>query len=226
VKNVLIVDDQPAHLDLFEVILNRADCRLFRAEDGVAALRLAREEHPDLVYLDIEIPGMNGGEVCRLLKADPVGTPIPIVLVSSDHRREQAMKYGADMFLAKPVDEPTLLATLETFLNLQARVEKRMTVDWPLTFWREGYSHSGRMRDISRTGFFVECRPPQAIGARLAIAFPLADGGREDRMFIGEAIVVRWEEAPRSGMGCRFFRTTISGQASLDGRLAQSPEFL
>lgn len=219
-KTILIADDLPAHLDLLEVILQRADCRLVRAEDGIAALRLAREEKPDLVYLDIEMPGMNGGEVCRLLKADPERRLVPVVLVSSHGRREFAMKCGADQFLGKPVDEPTLLGTLEAFLRLHARGEKRLSVDWPLTFWREGSSHSGRMLDVSRTGFFVECRRPQSIGSRLAIAFPLPepDAG-EERMFVGEAIVVRWETAPRSGMGCRFFRTTLAGRAALERHL-------
>ncbi|HKB71121.1 MAG TPA: response regulator [Thermoanaerobaculia bacterium] len=220
-KTILIADDLPAHLDLLEVILQRADCRLVRAEDGIAALRLAREEKPDLVYLDIEMPGMNGGEVCRLLKADPERRRVPVVLVSSHGRREFAMKCGADQFLGKPVDEPTLLGTLEAFLRLQARGEKRLSVEWPVTFWREGSSHSGRMLDVSRTGFFVECRRPQSIGSRLAIAFPLPepDAG-EERMFVGEAIVVRWEAAPRSGMGCRFFRTTLAGRTALERHLA------
>ncbi len=221
-KTILIADDLPAHLDLFEVILQRADCRVVRAEDGIAALRLAREANPDLIYLDIEMPGMNGGEICRALKADPERRRTPIVLVSSHGRREYAMKCGADQFLGKPVDEPTLLDTLQAFLRLQARGERRLPVAWPLTFWREGSSHSGRLLDVSRTGFFLECRRPQAIGSRLAIAFPLPepDAG-EDRTFVGEAIVVRWESAPRSGMGCRFFRTTAAGKAALERQLAE-----
>jgi len=219
-KTILIADDLPAHLDLFEVILQRADCRVVRAEDGIAALRLAREARPDLIYLDIEMPGMNGGEICRLLKADPVRRSVPVVLVSSHGRREFAMKCGADQFLGKPVDEPTLLETLQALLGLQARGEGRLSVEWPLTFWREGSSYSGRLLDVSRSGFFVECRRPQTIGSRLAVAFPLpeADAG-EERTFVGEAIVVRWETAPRSGMGCRFFRTTAAGRTALERQL-------
>ena len=220
-KTILIADDLPAHLDLFEVILQRADCRLVRAEEGLAALRLAREASPDLIYLDFEMPGISGAEICRVLKAEPDRREIPIVLVSSHQRREDAMKSGADMFLAKPVDEPTLLASLEGFLHLQARREQRVAIDWPLTFWREGSSHSGRMRDVSRTGFFVECRRPQSIGARLAVAFPFPDARNPDeRLFVGEAIVVRWEAAPHSGMGCRFFRTNVSGRAALARHLS------
>jgi len=224
VKTILIADDLPAHLDLFEVILQRADCRLVRAADGIAALRLVREERPDLVYLDIEMPGMNGGEVCRALKADTASREIPVVLVSSHHGRDYALKCGADLFLGKPVDEPTLLESLETFLRLQARGETRKGVEWPLTFWREGSSHAGRLLDVSKTGFFVECRRPQSVGARLAVAFPLPEAGESgEKIFVAEAIVVRWESAPRSGMGCRFFRTTLSSRASLERYLEETP---
>jgi CheY-like chemotaxis protein len=215
-KKILIVDDLPAHLDLFEVILQRADCRLLRAEDGVSALRVAREEKPDLVFLDIEMPGMNGGEVCRVLKADPVSRAVPVVLVSSHYGPEYAEKCGANEFLPKPVEEPVLLDTLEKYLHVQARGEQRVDVRWPITFWREGASHEGRMLDISKSGFFLEATPTQSIGARLAISFAFPEAANGDRAFAGEAIVVRWEEGARRGMGCRFFRTTQTGRNSLD----------
>lgn len=221
-KKILIADDLPAHLDLFEAILQRADCRLLRAEDGVAALRLAREERPDLVFLDIEMPGMSGGEVCRVIKADPRSKAIPVVLVSSHRGTELAEKCGADEFLAKPVEEPVLLGVLERYLQLHARGEDRRAVRWPIAFWREGHSHQGRMLDISRTGFFLEASPPQSIGARLAISFPLPETAGEGRTFVGEAIVVRWENSARRGMGCRFFRTTQTGKSALEGYFASA----
>ena len=215
-KKILVVDDLPAHLDLFEAILQRADCRLLRAEDGVSALRLVREEKPDLVFLDIEMPGMNGGEVCRVVKADPSSRSIPVVLVSSHHGPEFAEKCGANEFLLKPVEEPVLLGALEKYAQLHVRGEHRVAVEWPVTFWREGKSHEGRMLDISRTGFFLEASPPQSIGARLAISFSLPKGADGGRTFAGEAIVVRFETASRRGMGCRFFRTTQTGKSSLE----------
>ncbi|MGH9443695.1 MAG: response regulator, partial [Thermoanaerobaculia bacterium] len=214
-KTILIADDLPAHLDLFEVILQRADCRLLRAEDGMAALRLARGEMPDLIFLDIEMPGMNGGEVCRVIKADPRSKSIPIVLVSSHYGPEFAEKCGADRFLPKPVEEPVLLAELEKHLQLHARGEDRLSVDWPIAFWREGNSHQGRLLDISRTGFFLAAEHPQSIGARLAISFPLPEVEGGDRVYVGEAIVVRHDSAQRGGMGCRFFRTTQTGRSAL-----------
>lgn len=215
-KNILIADDVPGHLDLFEAILQRCHCRLIRASDGTTALRLAREENPDLIYLDEEMPGLKGTEICRILKAEP-NCP-PIILVSAHDYDELARRCGADLFLRKPVDEPVLLGTIETMLNMPAREEKRVAVRWPISFWREGSSHTGEMLDVSRTGFFIHSTTSQAVGSRLAIAFPLpmpstdADG----RMFVGEAIVVRCEQGERPGIGCRFFRTTQNGRAALD----------
>ncbi len=221
-KTILIVDDLPAHLDLFEVILQRADCRMLRASDGVAALRTAREEKPDMIFLDIEMPGMNGGEVCRVIKADSLLRSVPVVLVSSHHGPAFAAKCGADHFLPKPVEEPVLLETLEKYLQLHARGEMRLAIEWPITFWREGNSHGGRMLDISRSGFFLEASPPQSIGARIAISFPIPATADGEGTFVGEAIVVRWEGAARKGMGCRFFRTTQTGKSVLEGYFASA----
>ena len=221
-KKILIVDDLPAHLDLFEVILQRADCRMLRASDGVAALRTAREEKPDMIFLDIEMPGMNGGEVCRVIKADSFLRSVPVVLVSSHHGPAFAARCGADEFIPKPVEEPVLLDALDRHLQLHARGEERFPIEWPIQFWREGNSHNGRMLDISRSGFFLEASPPQSIGARIAISFPVPGVIGGDQAFVGEAIVVRWEGSTRQGMGCRFFRTTQTGKSVLESYFASA----
>ena len=97
-----------------------------------------------------------------------------------------------------------------------------MAVDWPMTFWRDGFSHLGQMRDLSKTGFFLISPEVQTIGARLAITFSFPrNGGEEERSFIGEAIVVRHETGQDSGMGCRFFRTTQTGLATVEAFLAR-----
>jgi CheY-like chemotaxis protein len=221
-KTILFADDIPASLDLFEAILQRAECRFLRAEDGPAALATARRERPDLVYLDIEMPHLKGDEVCRILKAELDFAKTPVVLVSARDGEGLAAKCGADLFLKKPVDEPQLLSTLERFLSLLPRKEPRRSVDWPITFWREGSSHNGRIRDLSRTGFFMESKCVQAVGARLAITFPIPrEGKKEHRTFVGEAIVVRSEQESAPGMGCRFFRSTGSGQAALEAFLGR-----
>ncbi len=221
-KTILFADDIPAFLDLFEAVLQRADCRFLRAADGPAALRLAHAEHPDLIYLDYDMPVINGVEVCRILKSEPDFSRTPVVLVSAHaSAAELADRCGADLFLRKPVDEPALLSTLDRFLRLQPRRERRTPVDWPITFWREGSSYLGRMRDLSKTGFFLESAAVQSVGARLAVTFSLPHNEVEEpRTFVGEAIVVRQESGQDPGMGCRFFRTTQTGMATVEAFLA------
>ena len=222
-KTILFADDIPAFLDLFEVILQRADCRFLRASDGPAALRIAHAEHPDLIYLDYDMPVINGVEVCRILKSEPGFSQTPVVVVSAhDGAAELAARCGADLFLGKPVDEPALLATLDRFLRLQPRKEGRTPVDWAVTFWREGSSHAGRMRDLSKTGFFLESPAIQSVGARLAVSFALPrEDGEGSGTFVGEAIVVRQDSGSHPGMGCRFFRTTQTGMAGVQDFLAK-----
>jgi CheY-like chemotaxis protein len=216
-KTILIADDLPDHLDLLEVVLQRSDCRLLRADNGAAALRLARSHAPDIVFLDIEMPGLNGAEVCRLLKAEPSTASRPVVLVSVRDHIELSQRCGADLFLRKPVDEPVLLSTLARFLDVSSRREERALVDWPIQFWRDGVAHSGRLMDLSREGFFIECASLQTPGARLAVSFSVpAASSAAARAIFAEAIVVRWEQEARSGMGCRFFRPSRSNRRSIE----------
>jgi|PersoiStandDraft_1058852.scaffolds.fasta_scaffold17146_3 two-component system cell cycle response regulator DivK len=222
-KTIVVADDSPACLDLFDAILQRADCRSIRAEDGAAALKAVHEHSPDLIYLDIQMPQLSGAEVCRLLKADPQRSSIPVVLVSGAEGAETAARCGADLFLPKPVDEPTLLRTLERFLGLRARWELRGSIDVPITFWREGRSHNGRLRDLSRTGFLLESDTGEDVGSRLAIRVELPVSAGEDvRSLTGEAMVVRREPDRPGRMGCRFLRTTAAARATIAALLEAS----
>src|SRR5437868_5158854 len=77
---ILIVDDEATLRDTLEYNLRRERYRVLTAADGPAAIRLARAEHPDLIVLDIMLPGMSGFEVCRVLRRD---LPIPILMLSA-----------------------------------------------------------------------------------------------------------------------------------------------
>jgi CheY-like chemotaxis protein len=220
-KTLLIADDLPDQLEFLELVLRRGDCRLLRAPDGATALGLARRERPDLLLFDVEMPGLSGTEACRLLKAEAPAPPI--VLISAHDRSGDAARCGADLFLRKPVDEPGLLEVVQRFLGLPARSELRMDVDWPATLWKEGASQSGRVRDVSRTGFFLDCAVLHPIGSRVGFSFPpAAAGGANARQLFGEAIVVRWETGDQTGMGCRFFRFPQSGRGFLESFLLAS----
>lgn len=110
--SVLVADDEPSNRTLLRQVLARGDYRVREAEDGFAALRCAREERPDAVLLDVMMPGMDGFQVCRILKADPDLAAVPVVLVTSLDGREdrlQGVEAGADDFLVKPIDPREVL---------------------------------------------------------------------------------------------------------------------
>ncbi|HEX7238887.1 MAG TPA: response regulator, partial [Longimicrobiaceae bacterium] len=102
---LLVVDDEPVNVELLRDLLESLDFRTLGALRGPEALELARESSPDLILLDVMMPGMNGLEVCRRLRADPATAGIPVVFVTALSDAEdklQAIEAGGDDFLTKP----------------------------------------------------------------------------------------------------------------------------
>ena len=124
---ILIVDDEPTQRFLLrEILSNQAGLTILEAEDGIQALQLARELVPDLILLDIMMPGKDGLKVCEQLKSDPRLRSIPIVIVSAlvDHCAI-GIKAGADGYLTKPVDEDDLFNALHQALSANSFTKVR-----------------------------------------------------------------------------------------------------
>lgn len=105
----MIVDDEREILDMLEELLKSGDdeIQVLRAQSGVEALLMIGEYRPDLLILDIRMPGMNGYEVCQKLKSNSGTQNIRIIAISGDHNpavRERILGAGADLFFTKPLD--------------------------------------------------------------------------------------------------------------------------
>jgi CheY-like chemotaxis protein len=119
---ILVIEDAQDNFDLVEDALDGAH-DVVHAEDGQAGLALARERRPGLVLLDMGLPGMDGWEVVRHLKADRETAEIPVVAVTAHAMsgdREKCLKAGCDAYLAKPVDVQELLALVERLMLASA----------------------------------------------------------------------------------------------------------
>src|SRR5262245_44921352 len=107
IATILIVDDHLAGRNTLEALLLSPDYQLIFASNGPEALAQAAEFRPDLVLLDVMMPGMDGFEVCRRLRADARLAEVPVVMVTAlDDRdsRLQGLEVGADDFISKPFD--------------------------------------------------------------------------------------------------------------------------
>ena len=114
---VLIIDDIPDNCDVYEHYLTEQGASVICARDGEQGLALAKTRRPDVIVLDLGLPGIDGWEVARRLRGDSVMTDIPIVActahASTDaHRR--ALEAGIDVFLVKPCPPDVLLAEIRT----------------------------------------------------------------------------------------------------------------
>jgi len=116
-KRVLVVDDDAKTVELVKLYLNRDGYRVLTAYDGIEALRLAREGHPDLIVLDLMLPGIDGLEVCRTLRNE---SDVPIIMLTArttDQDKLIGLELGADDYMTKPFSPRELAARVRTVLR-------------------------------------------------------------------------------------------------------------
>ena len=120
---VLVVDDGAANRELIEACLADVECDVRLAADGPHALRMIESSPPDLVLLDVQMPGMDGYEVCRRIKENPELRLVPVVMITaldSTDDRVTALEAGADDFMSKPVERVELVARVRSALKLKS----------------------------------------------------------------------------------------------------------
>jgi DNA-binding response OmpR family regulator len=117
---VLIVDDDKHIRRLVRNLIENEGLECLEAEEGFEALRIARDRHPDLMILDVMLPGLDGFKICRLLKFDEEFADISVIMLTSKARptdKETGYYTGADLYLTKPFRPPELIEAVRQLLG-------------------------------------------------------------------------------------------------------------
>ena len=119
-KKLLIVEDEEKILKMLLAVFGMEDYEVLCAKDGEEALRIAREDSPDLILLDVWLPKINGQEVCKLVRSNPATSKMKILMISGfvqHYDVRKAFEAGADDYMTKPFDTTILLEKIEELLS-------------------------------------------------------------------------------------------------------------
>lgn len=126
---ILVVDDEPDFVQLMAYNLSRAGFEVFQATNGLDAVHLARRHVPDVVLLDVMMPGFDGFSVCEVLGRSPVTSRVPVILITAldgEKAQSRGMEAGAVKQLTKPVQLQTLLATVQEVVKRHRELFSRV----------------------------------------------------------------------------------------------------
>lgn len=117
---ILIVDDSPTEIHVMTQILEGAGHQIISAPNGEDGIEVAKQQLPDLILMDVVMPGLNGFQATRKLSKSPETKDIPVIMVTTkdqDTDKEWAMRQGAKAYLVKPLDKKALLQSVESELS-------------------------------------------------------------------------------------------------------------
>ena len=116
---VLIVDDSPTEIVKLRQILSKHGYDVLTADSGEQGMEMVRAEHPDVVLMDIVMPGLNGFQATRQLSRDPATSAVPVIIVTTKDQETDRLwgqRQGAKGYLVKPVDEDDLIKTINSLI--------------------------------------------------------------------------------------------------------------
>ena len=209
-STVLIVEDDPDTVQLMRLYLGRDGHKVVTAADGHEGLRLAREAHPDIVVLDLMLPGLDGMELCRTLREE---SAVPIVMVTArvgEEDRLAGLDLGADDYVTKPFSPRELAARVRAVLRRTARDALEQG---PSEVTRGGIRVDLRLRTVSVGATPVRLTPTEF---RLLVLLM----GQPGRVFTREGIIEQVFGYDFDG----FDRTVDAHVSNLRHKLEEDPE--
>lgn len=224
-KIILLVDDTRLFIEQETSLLTSEDFEVLVAHDGVEALKTIAEKMPDLVMMDLYMPGMDGDDCCQAIKADKNLCHIPVIMVTKGVSQvdfERCWQAGCDDIIVKPINHHYFIAQIKRHLKIQMRKSTRYTARLRIQY------HCGVDPDkvltnysvnLSTGGMFIETNEFLPIDSSLNIEFILPEDGR----IIKCSGRVSWLNHPESiknhnlpaGMGLQFMDLSMDDMDSL-----------
>lgn len=176
-KKILLADDVELFLALEKTLFRREHFNLLTARDGHQAFELIAAERPDLVFMDLYMPGMNGDECCRRVKNDPDLRSTPVVMVTQGGREEdlaRCRQAGCDEILLKPINRHLFVDAARRLLAVAARAAQRVRARLEVRYGPDRRQLlSNYSVNISTGGLFLETDDPLPVDTPLALEFTL-----------------------------------------------------
>lgn len=177
-KTLLIVDDSPIILKVEGTFLKREGYEVISASDGQEALQYILDRRPSVLITDIHMPGLNGIELCRLVRSKG-WNDIPVLIVAGDCSQEEmgeCLDAGADAFLSKPFDRETFLRKVADLLGVSERRYPRVRAEAEAECTVGEEVREGRVKNLSDGGMFLLVSPLPAVDSVIEISFSLPGG--------------------------------------------------
>lgn len=195
-KKIMLADDVDLFLELEKTFFQRREFDLVVARTGQQAVDLASAERPDLIFMDLFMPELDGDEACARIKQDPQLRHVPLIMVTHGGKEEDIARCraaGCDEILFKPINRHLFMATARHFLQLADRVSPRVCVHLPVHYGRESHQMmSDYAANISETGMFIATTKPFELLEVLYLEFLLPDIKRTIRC----KALVSWVNRP------------------------------
>jgi uncharacterized protein (TIGR02266 family) len=216
-RKVLLVDDVQLFLEQEKTFFNRDDFQLLSARSGLEALRIVREENPELVFMDLYMPDMDGDRCCHTIKSDKVLRDIPIIMVTAgadEDDFERCWQAGCDDIITKPINRHYFIAIIRKYLPLPLRKAPRFTARLRVHFGPNPQQLLTEYSvNVSTGGLFIETLNLLPLGTPLMIEFILPE---QDKTIQSDGKVA-WLNHPEMmknpnlpvGMGLQFLNISF-----------------
>ena len=178
-KSILLVDDVRMYIEIEKDFLKYSMLDILTAKDGVEALNILQTKRPEMIFMDLEMPNMDGATACRSIKGNPLFRNTPVVIVTAvgnEESKEACYLAGCDHLLAKPLDRDVFLNVARKFIPSIDRREKRVAVKIDCFLRCQNETVSCHLSDLSSGGAFVVTDYSAIPGSVVQISFSLPDG--------------------------------------------------